>query len=130
MLLATPGLIDRWVWVPVRGLLIRHCGVRGAAVLEEVVYAAAAAPVGLPPSGDGAAAAGRRVIWAMPRYGSAPSLPGLPLDRPLADMRSGRPRSLLEERVQDQPNRYSQAAQLAAANLQLACREAQVHSFY
>ena len=126
MLLATPGLLDQWVWVPVRGWLVRWCGPRGVHALEEVVYAAAVAPAGPPRSGGGAAAA-HAIIRPLPRYGPAPSSLPLPCTRVWPDEGGRvRPRSLLEERLLDQPCRYGQAAQLAAANLQLACREAEV----
>ena len=128
VLLATPGVLDRYLWVPVRNFLIRRCGVQGADILVEALYAV---PPGgpQPPGGLAAAAAAaaerRFVIPPVPRYGPAPGSVPLPAARPDAST-SGRPRSLLERRLFERRDIDAQAAQLAAAQMNLAIQEAQV----
>jgi hypothetical protein len=103
---------------PLSNWCTRRFGNEGAAVLEEV-----AADLGV----IGGRSERRPIIRAAPRYGPPPGSapvargPGLPaenVDKPST--------SAFVSRMLHRPNVDSQAAQLAAAELQLAIRNAQV----
>ena len=114
-------LTSRFVIGPLSNWCVRRFGNEGAAVLEEV-----AADLGV----IGGRSERRPIIRAAPRYGPPPGSapvargPGLPaenLDKPST--------SAFVSRMLHRPNVDSQAAQLAAAELQLAIRNAQVRPF-
>jgi hypothetical protein len=114
-------LTTRFVIGPLSSWCVRRFGNEGAAVLEEV-----AADLGV----IGGRSERRPIIRAAPRYGPPPGSapvargPGLPaenLDKPST--------SAFVSRMLHRPNVDSQAAQLAAAELQLAIRNAQVRPF-
>ncbi len=111
-------LTTRLVIGPLSNWCARRFGNEGAAVLEEV-----AADLGV----FGGRSERRPIIRAAPRYGPPPGSapvargPGLPaenVDKPST--------SAFVSRMLHRPNVDSQAAQLAAAELQLAIRNAQV----
>jgi len=114
-------LTSRFVIGPLSNWCVRRFGNEGAAVLEEV-----AADLGV----IGGRSERRPIIRAAPRYGPPPGSapvargPGLPaenVDKPST--------SAFVSRMLHRPNVDSQAAQLAAAELQLAIRNAQVRPF-
>ncbi len=114
-------LTVRLIIGPFSNWCFRRFGDEGAAVLEEV-----AADLGV----LGGRSEQRPIIRAAARYGPPPGSapvargPALP-----AESRDKPSTSAFVSRMLHRPNVDSQAAQLAAAELQLAIRNAQVKSF-
>jgi hypothetical protein len=114
-------LTSRFVIGPLSSWCTRRFGNEGAAVLEEV-----AADLGV----IGGRSERRPIIRAAARYGPPPGSapvargPALP-----AESRDKPSTSAFVSRMLHRPNVDSQAAQLAAAELQLAIRNAQVRPF-